>query len=74
MKKQTMLTRQILLENGFEEKMMYGQIFYVKGNCAVVHSFKWVPCNLESGVPLSTNVYVNTMEELEKLLQEGGQK
>ena len=74
MEKHTKLTRQILLKKGFEEKMMYGQIFFVKGNCAVVYSFKWVPCDLKSGAPLSTNVYVDTAEELEKLLQEGGQK
>ncbi len=34
----------------------------------------WLPCNYETGEPLSTNIYVNTWEEFEKLMLEGGEK
>ena len=68
----TPLSQKILLENGFEEKNMFGQEVYVKGNVALVKSFKWVPCQMESGEPLATNLYVDTWEELETLMQEGG--
>lgn len=69
----TPLSREILLEKGFVEKTKFGQEVYVKGDVALVNSFKWVPCYMESGEPLATNVYVDTWEELEKLMQEGGQ-
>jgi hypothetical protein len=68
------LSREILLEKGFEERTKFGQEVYAKGNVALVKSFKWVPCHWESGEPLATNVYVDTWEELEKLMQEGGVK
>jgi len=64
----TLLTPEILREKGFEEKLMFGHICYVKGKYAVVYSFAWIPCALEFGQPLSTNVYVNTWEELEALM------
>ena len=69
----TQITPQLLLQKGFDEKMMFGQTIYVKGKYALVHSFAWVPCNLEFGTPLSTNMYVNTWEEFEKLTLEGGE-
>ena len=69
--KQTPLTPKVLRDKGFKEKMMYGQIVFVKGKYAVVYSFAWIPCNFKSGTPLATNVYVNTWEELEKLMEEG---
>ena len=68
---QTPLTPKVLRDKGFEEKMMYGHIFYVKGKYAVTYFFEWIPCNFETRIPLATNVYVNTWEELEKLMEEG---
>ena len=68
---QTPLTPKVLRNKGFKERLMFGQIVYVKGKCAVVYSFAWIPCNIESGIPLATNVFVNTWEELEKLMEEG---
>ena len=70
----TPITPQLLRQKGFEERMMFGHVVYVKENCALVYSYAWIPCNLNSGTPLSTNVYVNTWEEYEKLMQEGGVK
>lgn len=67
---QTPLTPKVLRDKEFEERMMYGHVFYVKGKYAVTYSFAWIPCNFESGTPLATNVYVNTWEELEKLMEE----
>lgn len=70
----TPLSRETLLEKGFEERTKFGQEVYVKGNVALVKSFKWVPCQMESGEPLATNLYVDTWEELETLMQKGGAK
>lgn len=70
----TPITPRLLREKGFEERMMFGQVVYVKANCALVYSYAWIPCNLDSGTPLSTLVFVNTWEELEKLMKEGGIK
>lgn len=62
------------MEKGFEEKSMFGEIVYVKGQVAILKKTKWIPCHLKSGEPLSTNLCVDTWEELEKLMQEGGIK
>lgn len=70
----TELTPQVLMNNGFEQRNWFGHLAFVKGKCAVVYSFHWMPCNAESGVLLSSNTYVTTWEELEKLMQEGGAK
>lgn len=65
---ETILTPQVLRDKGFEEKLMYGHVCFVKDMYAVVYSFAWIPCDLKTGQPLSTNVYVNTWEELETLM------
>ena len=70
----TIITPQLLLEKGFEEKGIPEQIFYVKGDCALTYTHAWRPCNLSFGTPLTTNVYINTWEEFEKLMEEGGVK
>ena len=51
---------------------MFGNICYVKDNVAIVYNFQWLPCNLETGKPLSTLITVNTYEDLEKIVKEGG--
>lgn len=50
-------------------EMMFGHISYVKGEYAVVYSFARIPCTLEYGQTLSSNVYVNKWEELENLMK-----
>ena len=72
--KGTPLSREVLLEKGFEAKTMEGKTVFVKEEIAIVFTTKWNPCRLEAGRPISTNVYVDTWEELEKLMQEGGIK
>ena len=68
------ITTQLLQQKGFEEKVMFGQTVFIKGECALVHVFEWVPCNVESGRPISSNIYVKTWDELAKIMQEGGVK
>lgn len=68
----TPITPLLLQEKGFEEKTMFGNICYVKDNVAIVYNFQWLPCNLETGKPLSTLITVNTYEDLEKIVKEGG--
>ncbi len=65
---ETKLNPQVLRDHGFEEKIMYGYICYVKGEYAVVYNFAWIPCTLESGQPLCSQLYVDTWEQLEALL------
>ncbi len=69
---ETQLTPQVLRDHGFEEKMMYGHICFVKGKVALIYSFAWIPCTIDFGQPLCQQSCVNTWEELERLMQEGG--
>ena len=68
----TPITPQRLLQNGFEEQLNDGKVFYVKEQKSVTYSYGWIPCNMDFGQPLCSLTYVNTMEELEQLMQEGG--
>ena len=54
--------------------MFFGNICYVKDNIAVVYKFRWFPCNMDTGSPLSTQMFVDTYEELETVINEGGLK
>ena len=69
----TPITSELLRQKGFVEKTIFGKNMYVKNKIAIMYSFSWIPCTLEFGQPLSTNIYVTTWEELEKLMMEGGQ-
>ena len=60
----TLLTPKVLREKGFEERLMFGRIIFTKGIIGVYFESVWIPCNMESGLPLHTNMYVNTWEEL----------
>lgn len=51
---------------------MEGKSVFVKEGIAIVLTTKWQPCRMEAGRLISTNVYVDTWEELEELMQEGG--
>ena len=66
------MSEKVLFENGFEKKLGKDGYFYVNGNVGVVQNIKWLPCNVETGEPINTSVYVNTLEELYKLAKEGG--
>ena len=68
----TPLSIELLLEKGFEEKIMEGKSVFVKEGIAIVLTTNWQPCRMEAGRLISTNVYVDTWEELEELMQEGG--
>ncbi|MBR5698455.1 MAG: hypothetical protein IKX44_07545 [Prevotella sp.] len=68
MKAKTPITETNLLEYGFEKRKYGSIVFFVKDEFAIVQNIKWLPCNIYTGVPLSTGLYVDTMEELEQLL------
>lgn len=68
----TPLSREVLLEKGFEAKTMEGKTVFVKDEIAIVFTTKWNPCHLEAGRLFSTQMHIDTWEELEKLMQEGG--
>lgn len=62
------ITKELLLENGFEERIVEGQTIYVKGHYALVYMFcAWIPCYYAAGTVLADRIYVNTMEELSVL-------
>lgn len=66
------ITESSLLKEGFEKKCIKGGCFYVNGEIGVVFNDKWLPCNIETGEPYNTGVYVETIEELYKLANDAG--
>lgn len=63
------ISKEILLENGFDERVVNGQIVYVKGHVALVYIFNvWIPCHFSYGTVLVDRLYINSMEELEELV------
>ena len=66
------ISEEVLLKNGFEKRSNRNGVFYVKGKIGLVQNVRWLPCNMETGEPHSTNTYVNTIEELYKLAKDGG--
>ena len=61
------ITKELLLESGFEKRYNTEGEYYVKDKVAIVKNIKWLPCNYETGFPLNTGIYIDTIEELEKL-------
>ena len=64
------ITDDLLLRRGFERKESQYGFYYVLGNFGIAKSIKWQPCNVETGEPLSMLLYVENMEELEKMMKE----
>ena len=65
-----MITEDQLLQRGFVRKQSALGFYYVLDNFGIVCNVRWQVCNSDTGEPLSTLLYVNTMEELEKLIGE----
>jgi len=62
------ITKDLLLQNGFEERVIEGKTVYVKGHIALVHNLNmWIPCYYSYGEILSDRLYINTMDELAAL-------
>ena len=70
--KETPITPKVLKEHGFLEKTIEGHLCYVRENVAVTQNPSWILCDLYTGTPLCTTECVNTWEELEKSMIEGG--
>ena len=69
------ITKEGLQGIGFKEMQYDGRTIYVKGDKAVVYiDGLWKPCNFEIGIPLSTGIYNDTIEEIEKLIEEAEMK
>lgn len=68
----TLLSPKLLEAKGFTERLMFGDIYYVKYKIAVVYKFRWIPCTMDFGQPLCTNIYIDTWEELVRLAQDAG--
>ena len=59
------ITKELLLQKGFVERVIEGQTIFVKGHVALVYMFNvWIPCYYSFGTILADRLYINTMEEL----------
>ena len=67
------ITDTLLLEKGFEKKFSKDGFFYVKGKIGVVYNGMWLPCNVDTGVPINTCIRVDSIEDLYKLAKEAGE-
>lgn len=65
-----MITEEQLKQRGFVRKESKFGSYYVLDNYCLVKNIKWQVCNYSTGNPFSTLQYVNSMEELEKLIKE----
>lgn len=64
------ITEALLLAKGFEKKFVKGGCFYAKGKIGVVYNDIWLPCNIDTGEPYNTGIYVETLEDLYNLADE----
>lgn len=59
------ITKELLLQEGFVERVIEGQTIFVKGHVALVYVFNvWIPCYYSFGTILADRLYIDTMEEL----------
>ena len=66
-----MISKEQLLHKGFVCKQSTYGSYYVYGNFGLAGNIKWQLCNPESGEPLSTLLYIETMEDVEKIINHG---
>ncbi len=59
------ITKELLLQEGFVERVIEGHTIFVKGHVALVYVFNvWIPCYYSFGTILADRLYIDTMEEL----------
>lgn len=62
------ITKELLLEKGFEERQIESQTIYVNGHHALIYILGvWVPCYYGAGTALEGTLCINTIEELDIL-------
>lgn len=60
------ISRDLLLERGYEERLVKGQIVFIKGHHALINLLGlWIPCYYSAGTFLADKIWINNMEELE---------
>lgn len=65
------ITREKLLKAGFSEEIINGNIIYTRKGFSIFHNeFAWCPCIMMAGEMKIGNVYLDTMEELERFINE----
>jgi len=63
------ISKELLLQDGFEERVIEGQTIFVKGHIALVYVFNvWIPCYYSYGNLLVDKLYITSMEELKCLI------
>lgn len=66
------ITKELLLQEGFEERVIEGLTIFVKRHVALVYMFNvWIPCYYAFGTILADRIYLDSMEELAVLTQNG---
>lgn len=62
------ITKELLLERGYEERVIEGHYVFVKNHIALFYDLNvWRPCHYSYGTILTDRLYINTMEELDIL-------
>lgn len=62
------ISKELLLQEGFEERVIESQTIFVKGHIALVYVFNvWIPCHYSYGNILVDKLYITSMEELKCL-------
>lgn len=65
------ITREKLLKAGFDEKFVDSSTIYTRKGFSILHNgIAWYPCTILSEEVKIGNVYLETMEEIEKFIIE----
>lgn len=64
----TPLTKDTLLKAGFEKKILHKTVYYEKGDLSISYCFgKWILLVIINDKPYFLNLYVNSIEELDRI-------
>ena len=63
------ISKELLLQEGFEERVIESQTIFVKGHIALVHVLNvWIQCHYSYGYLLVDKLYITSKEELKCLI------
>ena len=66
-----MITKENLIKAGFNEEVVGDVTIYTCGKCSVLHNgVAWHPCTIVEGKAVISNIFLETMKELEELIIE----
>ena len=66
-----MITKENLIKAGFNEEVVDGRTIYTRGEYSVLYNrVAWHPCTIVEGKAVISNIFLETMKELEELIIE----